>query len=300
MTPGEILKKGEGYLTECGIPDASIDAWYLLEYLLKQAVGAHVNRAWFLLNRQEELPEKVWQEYEELIKKRGTHMPLQHITGEQEFMGIPFIVNDKVLIPRQDTGILVEEAMKKAKAGMRVLDLCTGSGCIIISLLKLMPGLTGMASDLSAEALKIAEENARRQGVTIDFRQGDLFEPVEGSFDLIVSNPPYIPTADIQGLMEEVRIYDPMMALDGREDGLYFYRRILQEGLKYLKPGGWLMVEIGSDQGKDVSELMERAGLSEISIVKDLAGLERVVKGRKMEIEKTVTGYQEEERCLIN
>lgn len=283
MTPGEILKKGEGYLTECGIPDDSIDAWYLLEYLLKQAVGAHVNRAWFLLNRQEELPEKVWQEYEELIKKRGTHMPLQHITGEQEFMGIPFIVNDKVLIPRQDTEILVEEAMKKAKAGMRVLDLCTGSGCIIISLLKLMPGLTGMASDLSAEALKIAEENARRQGVTIDFRQGDLFEPVEGSFDLIVSNPPYIPTADIQGLMEEVRIYDPMMALDGREDGLYFYRRILQEGLKYLKPGGWLTVEIGSDQGKDVSELMERAGLSEISIVKDLAGLDRVVKGRKPE-----------------
>lgn len=283
MTPGEILKKGEGYLTECGILDASIDAWYLLEYLLKQAVGAHVNRAWFLLNRQEELPEKVWQEYEELIKKRGTHMPLQHITGEQEFMGIPFIVNDKVLIPRQDTEILVEEAMKKAKAGMRVLDLCTGSGCIIISLLKLMPGLTGMASDLSAEALKIAEENARRQGVTVDFRQGDLFEPVEGSFDLIVSNPPYIPTADIQGLMEEVRIYDPMMALDGREDGLYFYRRILQEGLKYLKPGGWLMVEIGSDQGKDVSELMERAGLSEISIVKDLAGLDRVVKGRKPE-----------------
>lgn len=229
MTLFETLKRGEEYLARRQIPDASLDAWYLLEHLLKQEKGSLINRAWFLLNRQEETGQELLEKYEKLLEKRGSHVPLQHITGEQEFMGLSFLVNEKVLVPRQDTEILVEEAMKAAKPGMEVLDLCTGSGCILISLMKRRPGMKGMACDLSGEALQVAEENSRRQGVDIDFRHGDLFEAVTGRFDLIVSNPPYIPTDEISHLMEEVRLFDPVMALDGGEDGLYFYRNIVSD-----------------------------------------------------------------------
>lgn len=280
MTLFETLKRGEEYLARRQIPDASLDAWYLLEHLLKQEKGSLINRAWFLLNRQEETGQELLEKYEKLLEKRGSHVPLQHITGEQEFMGISFLVNEKVLVPRQDTEILVEEAMKAAKPGMEVLDLCTGSGCILISLMKRRPGMKGMACDLSGEALQVAEENSRRQGVDIDFRHGDLFEAVTGRFDLIVSNPPYIPTDEISHLMEEVRLFDPVMALDGGEDGLYFYRNIVSDAPGYLKDGGWLMVEIGHDQGEVVAGLLKKAGFGRVEVCKDLAGLDRVVKGR--------------------
>lgn len=280
MTFQEALKRGEAYLEEHQVPDAAIDAWYLLEYAGKKKIGGQVNRAWFLMNRQSALPQDVREDYEKLLKLRGTRVPLQHITGEQEFMGIPFLVNDKVLIPRQDTEILVEEAMKAVKEGARILDVCTGSGCIIISLLKLVPGIRGTACDLSGEALQVAAENARRQEVDVDFRQGDLLEPIEGRFDVIVSNPPYIPTGEIETLMEEVRLFEPVTALDGREDGLYFYRRLAAESPEYLKAGGWLMVEIGCGQGVQVAELMRKAGFCDVAVQKDLAGLDRVVKGR--------------------
>lgn len=280
MTFHEALRLGEAYLEEHQIPDAAIDAWYLLEYTGKKKIGEQVNRAWFLMNRQRTLPQDVWEEYQRLLERRGTHVPLQHITGEQEFMGIPFLVNDKVLIPRQDTEILVEEAMKVIKEGSELLDVCTGSGCILVSLLKLVPGTKGTGCDISGEALQVAEENAGRQKVSVQLCQGDLFEPVTGSFDVIVSNPPYIPTAEIEKLMAEVRLFEPVTALDGREDGLYFYRRLAAESPAYLNPGGWLLVEIGCDQGEQVAELFRKAGFCEVSVKKDLAGLDRVVKGR--------------------
>lgn len=280
MTLHEALRMGEAYLGEHRIPDAAIDAWYLLEYILKKSFGEQAGRAWFLMHRQEELREGDEAAYRELLERRGKHVPLQHITGEQEFMGIPFLVNDKVLIPRQDTEILVEEARKAAKEGAEVLDVCTGSGCIIVSLLKLVPGIKGTACDISGEALEVARENARKQEVAVDFRQGDLFDPVEGKFDVIVSNPPYIPTVEIEELMEEVRLFEPREALDGSEDGLAFYRRLAAESPKYLKDGGWLMVEIGCSQGGQVSELLADAGFCEVTVRKDLAGLDRVVKGR--------------------
>lgn len=280
MTFHEALKLGESYLEKQQIWDAAIDAWYLLEYTGKKKIGVQVDRAWFLMNRQSALPQDVWEEYQKLLERRGTHVPLQYITGEQEFMGIPFLVNDKVLIPRQDTEILVEEAMKAVKEGEEVLDVCTGSGCIIVSLLKLVPGTRGTACDISEEALEVARENAGRQKVSVRFCQGDLFEPITGKFDVIVSNPPYIPTAEIEKLMEEVRLFEPVTALDGREDGLCFYRRLAAESPEYLKPGGWLMVEIGCDQGEQVSELFREAGFCKVIVKKDLAGLDRVVKGR--------------------
>lgn len=280
MTFHQALKRGEAYLEGHQVPDAAIDAWYLLEYILKKQMGRQVNRSWFLLNRQEEMRKDIEDAYYKLLERRGTHMPLQYITGEQEFMGLPFLVNDKVLIPRQDTEILVEEALKAVKEGAKILDVCTGSGCIIISILKLVSGMKGMACDISGEALEVARENARRQGVAVDFRQGDLFEPVEGQFDVIVSNPPYIPTAEIEKLMEEVKFFEPRTALDGNEDGLAFYRRLAAESLRYLKDGGWLMVEIGCDQGRAVAELLRDAGFCEVEVRRDLAGLDRVVKGR--------------------
>lgn len=275
MTYQKALKQGEAFLREHGIDDAVTDSWLLL------AMACRIDRNFYYLHMQKELPGEQKEAYEAALKKRAEHIPLQHITGEQEFMGLPFLVNADVLIPRQDTEILVEEALKKAKPGMRVLDLCTGSGCIIVSLLKIRSHLLGVASDLSAAALCVAKKNAGRNGVSPVFVQGDLFEPVKGTFDLIVSNPPYIPTAEIEKLMPEVREHEPLLALDGKEDGLVFYKRIIEEGYPYLKPGGFLMFEIGCDQGKEVSARMEQAGYQNVKTVKDLAGLDRVVIGGK-------------------
>lgn len=281
MTLREALKAGEAYLAQREIPDAAIDAWYLLEYVLKREAQIRADRAWYLLHSRETLEERLWEAYRGLLDERGNHRPLQYITGEQEFMGILFFVNDKVLIPRQDTELLAEEARRRLSPGDSLLDVCTGSGCLAVSLMKLVPGIRGTACDISAEALSVARENARRQQVDVEFRQGDLFSPIEGRFDVIVSNPPYIPTGEIEGLMEEVRRFEPMLALDGSEDGLYFYRRLAAEAPDFLRDGGWLLVEIGCDQGRAVAELFEEAGFCEINCKKDLAGLDRVVTGRR-------------------
>lgn len=275
MTYQEALKKAEDYLESRGIDNAPVDAWYLMEYSCK------CDRTWFLMNREKEMPGPVYARYQSLLSDRAKHIPLQHLTGEQEFMGIPFAVNENVLIPRQDTEILVEEALKVIKPGSHVLDMCTGSGCIIISLMKYKQDILGTAVDISDAALDVAKENAVRQGVCIDFRQGNLFQNVDGKYDVIVSNPPYIPTDEITKLMEEVRCHEPVGALDGKEDGLYFYRQIITKSLGFLKDGGWLLFEIGYDQGRPVSELMRSAGYSEVSVIRDLAGLDRVVKGYK-------------------
>ena len=275
MTLKEACREGTERLKKTGVPEAGLDAWYLLEW----ACG--VSRSHYLAYPEEELSEEQEQKYRAAVEERERRVPLQHITGEQEFMGLSFLVNEHVLIPRQDTEILVEEALKYLKPGMRFLDLCTGSGCILLSLLRFCPGAEGVGADLSPEALQTAEKNRARLGVPAVLVESDLFEKIEGTFDLIVSNPPYIRREEIAGLMEEVRLHEPLMALDGHEDGLYFYREIAGRSPRYLKPGGMLCLEIGFDQGESVPALLRAEGFVEIEVVRDLAGLDRVVRARR-------------------
>ena len=274
LTLQMIYKEGAETLEHAGIPDAKLDAWYLLEYV------TGISRASYFGDPKREVPKEQAESYREVILRRAGHIPLQHITGEQEFMGYTFLVNPDVLIPRQDTVTLTEEALKFTKPGMKVLDMCTGSGCILISLLKSCPGLKGTGCDISEKALKMARENGRRLQVEASWIQSDLFEQISERFDLIVSNPPYIRTGVIEELQEEVRLHDPWIALDGKKDGLYFYRRIIAESTGYIRDNGAMMFEIGHDQAEDVVRLMEEAGYTQIRVKKDLAGLDRVVTGR--------------------
>lgn len=256
-----------------GVADCKLDSLYLLE-----EVTGH-DRMWFLLNGNDEMPEAELTKYNEYIELRAARIPLQHITGKQEFMGLEFRVSKDVLVPRQDTEILVEAAGKYVQ-GLKVLDMCTGSGCIAISLKKLYAPDKVTAVDISEAALGIARHNAMVNQTDIEFVQGNLFENVsiqESRFDVIVSNPPYIPTKVIEGLEEEVKSHEPMLALDGYEDGLYFYREIIKAAPGYLKKGGRLMFEIGHDQAEAVSGLLEAEGFTDISVLKDYAGLDRVV-----------------------
>lgn len=278
MTLGEVQRAGEQYLREHGIADAAVDAWLLLEYV------TGISRAVFLAERGRTLEDAKRQMYEILLGKRGEHIPLQHLTGVQEFMGFPIQVNEHVLVPRQDTEILVEEAQKRLHPGMRVLDLCTGSGCIAVSLSKLCPGISVDGSDNSKDALQVADRNGQALGANVNWILSDLFEAIgPAQYDLIVSNPPYIRTTVIEELSEEVRLHEPYQALDGKEDGLYFYRNIIRDAGSYLKPGGSLLFEIGYDQADDVRALMEAAGYRGVCVIKDLAGLDRVVAGEKQE-----------------
>lgn len=274
LTLQMIYKEGMETLEHAGIPDAKLDAWYLLEYV------TGISRASYFGDPKREVPKEQAESYREVILRRAGHIPLQHITGEQEFMGYSFLVNPDVLVPRQDTETLTEEALKFTEPGMKVLDLCTGSGCILISLMKKCHGLTGTGCDISEKALKTARENGRRLQVEASWIQSDLFEQISERFDLIVSNPPYIRTGVIEELQEEVRLHDPWIALDGKKDGLYFYRRIIAESTGYIRDNGALMFEIGHDQAEDVVRLMEEAGYTQIRVKKDLAGLDRVVTGR--------------------
>ena len=277
-----IYREGKEQLELSGVPDADLDAWYLLEFV------TGISKAQYYGNPEAGMEEEEVLRYRDVIRQRAERIPLQHITGEQEFMGFSFQVNEHVLIPRQDTETLVEEALGVLKPKMEILDLCTGSGCILLSLLKLgekqgIAGLKGTGADISREALKVAEENGRRleiPGDQLAWVRGDLFEKLEGPFDLLVSNPPYIPSGELSGLQEEVRLHDPALALDGHEDGLYFYRRIAAEAGKYLRDGAFLMLEIGWDQGEAVRGLLEAAGYREVEVKKDLSGNDRVVRGR--------------------
>lgn len=280
MNLKETLHEGKEYLKKHEIENGDLDAWYLLQYVLESVRNIKIDRGWLFLHEGDPITPAEYARYCGYLEERGTHRPLQHITGEQEFMGFSFLVNENVLVPRQDTEILVEEALNHLKPNDRVLDMCTGSGCIIISLMKLGKQLRATASDVSPAALEVARENAIRNEVVVDFRQGDLFAPVDGTYEMIVSNPPYIPTDQIYRLMKEVKNFDPISALDGREDGLYFYRELVTKSSAYLAPRGWLIMEIGHDQGEAVKELMGAAGYTDIYIQKDLAGLDRVAAGR--------------------
>lgn len=271
MTYRQLLEVGKERLKAQQIADFETDAWYLLSFV------SGMDRAGYLMHMGAETPAEYAETYKKLIEKRAAHIPLQHLTGEQEFMGHRFLVSPDVLVPRQDTEVLVEEAAKRLRAGMKVLDLCTGSGCIIISLCLECPGIEAYGSDISDRALQIAVKNAKINQTEIQFSRGNLFEAVSGPFDMIVSNPPYIPSRVIDGLMEEVREHEPLLALDGGEDGLSFYRRIAEEGRRHLKDSGFLFLEIGHDQSEAVRYILEEDGYEEIHIVKDLAGQTRVV-----------------------
>ena len=272
-----IYKEGSAYLESRQIPDAQIDAWYLLEYV------TGISRASYYGNPEKNISEEEAKRYWEYLEKRARRIPLQHITGEQEFMGLNFKVNENVLVPRQDTEILVEEALKRIRPDMQILDMCTGSGCILESILKFgekkQMHLKGTGCDISEEALKVARENNSRLGTDARFIKSDLFESVTGKYDMIVSNPPYIRTEEINRLDEEVKLHDPWIALDGKEDGLYFYRLIVKDSIRYLNKGGYILFEIGFDQGKDVSKMMTDAGFSNVCVKKDLAGNDRVATG---------------------
>lgn len=286
----ELYGQGCEKLAQARIEEAALDARLLLEYVC----GTNRNDL-LVRGRQEVAPEKEGA-YRSLLEKRALRIPLQQLTGTQEFMGLSFLVNEHVLIPRQDTEILVEEVLKELQDGMSVLDMCTGSGCILISLLYYTNGCKGVGVDISKEALAVAGRNAEQifrgrkpslfadmeadgKGADITFVESDLFAGITERYDFIVSNPPYIKSDVIETLMPEVRVYEPLIALDGREDGLFFYRRIVEEGKAHLNRGGRLYFEIGYDQAKEVCNLMEQAGFEDINVVKDFAGLDRVVFG---------------------
>lgn len=275
MTLKGLYDKGKMILLEDNIPEAELNAWYLLEHIFK------INRAQYYIRQSEPIDNDLAEEYLCLIDQRKSHMPYQYITGIQEFMGLSFHVNPSVLIPRLDTEILVEEVIKKLKCGMQVLDMCTGSGCIIISLTMQEIDITAVASDISEEALLVAGKNAERYHRDIKLIQSDLFDKIEGTYDVIVSNPPYISQEEMKGLMKEVKDYEPHLALYGREDGLYFYKKIIKDSTAYLNKGGYLFFEIGWSQAEAVKNEMLLAEFEDVTIIKDLAGLDRVIFGHR-------------------
>ena len=276
MNYRQVYELGKSRLEEADVAEAALDARILLEHV------CGTSRNDFLVHGDREVAEAQIDQYIECISRRQSREPLQHITGVQDFMGLEFAVNEHVLIPRQDTEILVEEVMKDEFDGSCILDMCTGSGCILISLLHYSNWCKGVGVDISSAALAVAKENANKllpEEKRPVFVESNLFEAVEGTFDIIVSNPPYIRTKVIETLMPEVKDFEPMQALDGYEDGLYFYRRIVEEAGEYLNKDGRLYFEIGHDQGAEVSELMKSAGYEQVRVVKDYAGLDRVVCG---------------------
>ena len=278
LTYYEVYREGAARLGEADIEEAELDARLLLEFV------CGTDRNTLLVHGERDVSEEEYGRYCGLIERRAVHVPLQHLTGEQDFMGLTFLVNKDVLVPRQDTEVLVEEAMKHLHDGMRILDLCTGSGCILLSLLHYSNDCEGVGVDLSVRALSVAGKNyeiqrTQRPDMKARFLEGNLFEGLEDRFDMIVSNPPYIKTDVIDTLMPEVREYEPVMALDGGTDGLAFYRRIAGDAGAYLNGGGMLFFEIGCEQAADVCKIMEAAGFREVEVVKDFAGLDRVVYG---------------------
>ena len=280
-TIAEALREGKMRLKAAGKEAYAFEA----ELLLEKAAG--LNRTALFLRGEEVLSEEVLTVYEGYLSEREQGRPTQYILGEWEFMGLPFHVGEGVLIPRGDTEVLVETILEKQQSEpiKSILDIGTGSGCIPVSLGHYGKFEKIMAVDISPKALGYAIKNAAENRVSIDFYESDLFTNIpsewKGRLDAIVSNPPYIPKKDIAELMTEVKDFEPMNALDGGEDGLDFYRAIVEQGREWLKDGGWLFFEIGYDQGEDLRNLLKEFGYTEVEIRQDLAGLDRVAMGRK-------------------
>lgn len=294
MTIREAYDVGVEQLEAEGIDNAECDIRILLEDL------CGVDREELFLHGDKTISRKETETFMNAVTRRMGHYPVQYITGKQDFMGLTFSVNPSVLIPRMDTEILVEEVLKNLDDGSRILDMCTGSGCILLSLLRYSNDCEGVGVDVSEDALEVAKDNAGRLALDetfdllfrtggagrkhidpdkIEFIESNLFNDVKGTFDIIVSNPPYIRSDVIPTLMEEVKDYEPILALDGKEDGLYFYREIIKKSPSFLNGGGKLFFEIGYDQAEAVKGLMEEAGFKDVKVVQDYAHLDRVVWG---------------------
>ena len=310
MTVKELYIEGKNRLSKAGVRDYQIDSFHLLEWV------TGISKGLYYANENQMVPPGDKERYLDLIEKRSKRIPLQHLTGVQEFMGLSFKVTPDVLIPRQDTETLVETALniiekvvqtgyakdnswsdrtirsnKKKKSNTeaeynkkyKVLDMCTGSGCIIVSILafakKLTSKIEGTGVDICSSALIIAEKNSKINMVETTLVKSDLFEKIEDKYHMIVSNPPYIKSSYIWRLDDEVKNHDPIKALDGGEDGLYFYREIINKSCQHLECGGHLLLEIGHDQGIVVSKKMEEKGFRNVRVIKDLANIDRVVLG---------------------
>ena len=274
MNYREIYKEGEKLLNDSGIEEAALDARLLLEYV------CNTDRTTLLAHPEREVSEKEEAAFLELINRRCLREPLQYITGNQEFMGLLFETGTDTLIPRQDTESLVEEAMKDLHDGMEILDVCCGTGCILLSLLHYSNDCKGLGVDISKEAVELAGKNAVTLGLDTqaEFKVSDMFSAVNGKYDMLLCNPPYIPHAVIDTLEPEVRDYEPRRALDGGDDGLDYYRILAVRSGRYLKRGAVLYLEIGYDQGEAVKRLFETEGYKNVEVLKDLSGNDRVVR----------------------
>ncbi len=278
MTRKELLKQGKETLLQKQIEDASTIARLLLQFVLKS------NRIELVKNDTKEVKKEEKEQYEQLMEEILKGKPLQYLTKHQEFYGLNFYVDSNVLIPQPDTEILVEEVVHIAKQEKKkeILDIGTGSGCIGISLAHSIEEVSIMMSDISNKALEVAKKNSKSNHVAekITFVQSDLFEKIENTFDIIVSNPPYIETNVIPTLSKQVQ-QEPYIALNGGEDGLTFYRKLLQEAPKYLNKNGYLCMEIGYNQKEKILQLAQKIGIyKKVEIKQDLAGNNRVFIGK--------------------
>ena len=271
----QLIRESVFKLQEAGIADAKTDTFLLLE------AAADITKAEYLLDPDKQLTASEYELFDGFLKRRMQHEPCQYIIGHTEFYGLSFLVNEHVLIPRQDTELLVEEALKTTAEDSRVLDLCTGSGAVAVAIKHSRPDAAVTALDISKDALETAKKNAEQNGCEIEFLGSDLFEELgaERKFDVIVSNPPYISETEYETLMPEVKDHEPSLALLAGEEGLDIYRRLITEAPRYLVKGGALLVEIGCSQAEAVSRLFKENGFKEIKVTKDLADLDRVVRG---------------------
>jgi release factor glutamine methyltransferase len=274
-----LLKDGAALLADVRESPRS-EALLLLVYAIYGFANSDANKAYLLTHPEIEPTAEQCVRYFDFISRRQEHEPIAYIIGEKEFMGLDFLVDKRVLVPRPDTETLAEEAeriVKKEKL-TSFLDVCTGSGCIAVTLANAYPGIKAFASDISADALDVARENAKRNKVDVTFFLSNMFEEITGRYDLIVSNPPYIESGSMDSLPLTVRLHEPKLALDGGVDGLDFHRALARGAKSFLNPRGYLMMEIAWDQGEKVSNLLRNEGY-QVYIIKDLPGLNRVVCG---------------------
>ena len=269
-----LLADGAKMLTQAGIDEAELDAGYILEYI------TGLNSAQYFIHSEDIIEKNKAEEFFRLIERRSKRIPLSYVIGTRDFFGLTFKVDENVLIPEQETELLVEEVIKHSE-GKSVLDMCTGSGCIAISIALFGKPSKVAASDISEKALEVARENAKSlKAGEISFIRGDMFENVTDKFDIIVSNPPYIETGEIDELMPEVRDYIPRLALDGDIDGLKFYRIISKEAVKKLNKNGRIFYEIGYNQSRAVASILLENGFTDVKIMKDYSGLDRIVMAK--------------------
>ncbi len=281
MSYKELLEYGKEILKRNEIVDAETDAWLLFEFYFK------IDKTRYLVDCELRVKSEDEEAYIALIDKRASHIPVQHIMGYGWFYNKKYYVNEDVLVPRQDTELIVEKVVSVINHrfeeyyddDVSVLDLCTGTGCIGITISNLTDAKVTVV-DVSDKALDVVRMNKRYHAADINILRSDMFESVIDSYDIIVSNPPYIKTAEIQNLDKEVKDYDPHLALDGGEDGLKFYRIIAEKAMDYLKSDGYLVLEIGYDQEDDLRKLFEEAGFENVKVTKDLSGLPRMLTAR--------------------